>query len=99
MTKCAACGAGLSEASRFCSSCGQAANGDPMATRTVATTPSSRPSMSRTSSGGALSGSLFAPGTVLAGRYRIVALLGKGGMGEVYRAEDLTLEQQVALKF
>jgi hypothetical protein len=41
----------------------------------------------------------FAPGSIIAGRYRLVALLGKGGMGEVYRAEDLTLEQPVALKF
>ena len=41
----------------------------------------------------------FAPGSIIAGRYRLVALIGKGGMGEVYRAEDLTLDQPVALKF
>jgi len=40
----------------------------------------------------------FAPGTSLANRYEIIKELGKGGMGEVYLAEDTNLKRQVAIK-
>src|SRR5437667_1135820 len=51
------------------------------------------------SSSDPIGGGRFTPGQIIAQRYRVVALAGRGGMGEVYRAEDVTLGQVVALKF
>ena len=36
---------------------------------------------------------------MVADRYRVVSLLGRGGMGEVYGADHLKLGQRIALKF
>ena len=40
----------------------------------------------------------FVPGEIVAGRFRIRQFLAEGGMGEVYAAEDLELNETVALK-
>ena len=40
----------------------------------------------------------LAPRTTLGMRYQIVSLLGRGGMGHVYRARHLLLHKEVALK-
>ena len=40
---------------------------------------------------------MLAPGTRL-GPYKVIALVGTGGMGEVYRATDINLTRQVAIK-
>jgi hypothetical protein len=44
------------------------------------------------------SGTVYAPGTVLAGRFELVRFIARGGMGVVYEAEDRMLRVRVALK-
>lgn len=43
-------------------------------------------------------GDAFSAGDVFAGRYRMIARVGRGGMGDVWRADDLVLDTTVALK-
>src|SRR5262245_13214489 len=87
---CPRCSAKIPDGARFCGACGAtltAGGGAAAGAAALAPAPEAPPSADA-----------MAGRTIAQGRYKIVKKLGQGGMGTVYRAEQVSLKRAVALK-
>ncbi len=107
MLPCPVCDTPNAEDSQTCEHCNCALKADspesflPDNQQTVAATLAFSASARSASAGAAVAhafSSELTAGTVLVGRYEIVALIGQGGMGTVYKATDHELDRIIALK-